>query len=92
MFRRFLPLAFCHINTAVFPENNTFRCQQASLFRKAGRHPACVINDSVTRVLPVMLSHGKNPAYQSRIPVTPDQPGNLPISCHLAFRDFLHHR
>ena len=62
----------------------TWESQQEGLLLPAWYEPACVVDDAVARVLPIVMGHAENLPYETRISFPADQPGDLAVCCHVA--------
>lgn len=87
-----IPLTGFQIDMAGVLQSNALSSQQFRLLAPAGHQPARVIYNAMARIPPVTVGAAEHRPHLARVPVSPDQPGDLTVGSHAPFRYFLHDR
>ena len=88
--RSLIPLAFFHVDAAVFSEGDAFLSQERSLVGEVGREPSRVVDDAVARIIAVAIRLTQHGSDQARVFLSADEARYLTVRGDASRRDFCH--
>ena len=77
--RSLIPLAFFHVDAAVFSEGDAFLSQERSLVGEVGREASRVVDDAVARIIAVAIRLTQHGSDQARVFLPADEARDLAV-------------